>query len=44
MNSVSKFEIGDKISIGNIVAIDVNEERKIIKGYFTIISKSKNSI
>ena len=44
MNSVSKFEIGDKVSIGNIVAIDVNEERKIIKGYFTIISKSKNSI
>ena len=44
INSVSKFEIGDKVSIGNIVAIDVNEERKIIKGYFTIISKSTNSI
>jgi subtilisin-like proprotein convertase family protein len=44
INSVSKFEIGDKVSIGNIVAIDVNEERKIIKDYFTIIDKSKNSI
>jgi subtilisin-like proprotein convertase family protein len=43
-NSVSKFEIGNKVSIGNIVAIDVNEQRKIIKGYFTIITKTTNTI
>jgi hypothetical protein len=35
--SVSKFVIGDKVSIGNIVAIDINEVRKLMKGYFTII-------
>ena len=37
-SSVSKFSIGDKVSIGNIVAIDINEDRKLIKNYFTIIS------
>lgn len=36
-SSVSKFSIGDKVSIGNIVAIDINEDRKLIKNYFTII-------
>lgn len=43
-NAVSKFKVGDKVSIGNIVAIDVNEQRKIIKGYFTIMTKTTNSI
>jgi len=42
--SVSKFEIGDNVSIGNIVAIDINEERRLLKGYFTIIDKIDNSI
>ncbi len=28
--------IGDKVSIGNLVAIDINESRKLIKDYFTI--------
>lgn len=37
-SSVSKFSIGDKISIGNLVAIDINEDRKLIKGYFTVIN------
>ena len=37
-SSVSKFSVGDKVSIGNIVAIDINEDRKLIKNYFTIIS------
>ena len=44
IDSVSKFKIGDKVSIGNIVAIDVNEQRKIIKGYFTIMTKTATSI
>ena len=42
--AVSKFEVGDKVSIGNIAAIDINEERKLIKSYFTIMGKSNNSI
>lgn len=42
--SVSKFEIGDNVAIGNIVAIDINEERRLLKGYFTIINKIDNSI
>ena len=44
MDAVSRFEVGDKVSIGNIVAIDVNEERKLIKSYFTIMTKTTTSI
>jgi hypothetical protein len=43
-SSVNEFKIGDKISIGNIVAIDINENRKLIKNYFTIIGKLPKSI
>ena len=42
--STSNFSIGDKVSIGNIVAININEERKLIKSYFTIVSKTIDSI
>lgn len=42
--SVSNFNIGDSVSIGNIVAIDINEDRKLLKGYYTIINKTTNSI
>ena len=43
-NSVSNFEIGDKISIGNIIGIDINEERRILRGYYTIINKTLETI
>ena len=43
-SSVANFSIGNRISIGNIVAIDINETRKLLKGYFTIINKSDTSI
>jgi hypothetical protein len=43
-DSVNSFEIGDKVAIGNIIAIDINENRKTIKGYFTIIAKTENTI
>jgi hypothetical protein len=38
--SVTSLSIGDKISIGNIVAIDINENRKLLKNYFTVIDVS----
>ena len=41
---VSKFEVGDKVSISNIVAIDINEERKLVKNYFTVINKTVNTL
>lgn len=43
-SSVSNFNIGDNVSISNIVSIDINEDRKLIKGYYTIINKTSNSI
>lgn len=42
--SVSNFEIGEKVAISNIIAIDINEERKLLKNLFTIIRKSDNFI
>ena len=42
--SVANFEIGDSVSISNIVAIDINEERKLLKNLFTIIKKSDTFI
>jgi hypothetical protein len=43
-DSVANFNIGDRISIGNIVGIDINEERKLFRGTFTIIKKNDESI
>ena len=43
-SSVAKFTIGDNISIGNIVAIDINEDRRLLKNYFTIINKTVDTI
>lgn len=42
--SVENFNVGDKVSIGNIVSININEERKLIKNYFTVILKDENNI
>jgi hypothetical protein len=42
--SVEQFNIGDVISIGNIVAIDINEERKLLKSSFQIIAASASGI
>ena len=43
-SSVSNFNIGDNVSIGNIIAIDINEDRKVLKSYYTIINKTDDSI
>jgi hypothetical protein len=43
-SSVSNFNIGDNVSIGNIVAIDINEDRRLLKNYYTIINKTNSSI
>ena len=38
IDDLSGLSIGDKVSIGNIVAIDVNENRRIIKDYYRVSS------
>ena len=37
------ISVGDKVGIGNIIAIDINETRKIIKDYFTVVGLSKDN-
>jgi len=34
---------GDKVSIGNVVTYDINDKRRLIKGYYTVTSVTTNS-
>lgn len=38
LDSIAGLSVGDKISIGNIIAIDINENRRLIKDYQTIVN------
>lgn len=38
---ISDLKIGEYISIGNIVAIDINDNRNILKDYYRIINKGE---
>jgi hypothetical protein len=38
IDEITNLSLGDKVSVGNIVAIDVNEQRKLIKDWFRIIN------
>jgi hypothetical protein len=43
LESTSFFNKGDKVSVGNIVAIDINDNRKLLKDYYRVINKSDES-
>lgn len=43
-SSVSSFSVGDEITIGNIIAIDINEKRRFIKDKFRIIGLNSTGI
>lgn len=43
-SSVSNFELGDEITIGNIVAIDINEKRIFIRDRFRITGINSTGI
>lgn len=38
------FKIGDRVSVGNIIAIDINENRRLIRDSLTIIEVEENYI
>ena len=42
--SVNYFNVGDTVAISNVVAIDINDDRKLLKSHFRIISKTIDSI
>jgi hypothetical protein len=37
-NPSDYFKIGDRVSVGNIVSIDINDRRKLIKDTFTVVT------
>ena len=43
-SSIAYFEVGNIVAISNVVAIDINEERKLLKSEYRIISKTSDSI
>jgi hypothetical protein len=43
-SSVSNFKLGDEITIGNIVSIDINEKRRLIRDRFRIIDINPTGI
>jgi hypothetical protein len=42
--SVSSFSLGDEVTIGNIVAIDINEKRRLIKDKYRIVGINETGI
>lgn len=42
--STSAFTIGDNVSIGNITAIDINDNRRLLKKFYKVVSVSDNQI
>ena len=42
--SVSKFKIGDKVSIGNVTAIDINENRRLLKKFYKVNNITNSGI
>ena len=43
-SSLSDFSLGDKVSIGNIVSIDLNGNRRLIRSALTVVEKGQNSL
>ena len=42
--STSAFIIGDNVSIGNITAIDINDNRRLLKKFYKVVSVSDDQI
>lgn len=41
---ISDYEVGDKVSVGNIVTIDINENRRLVRGHMIITDIDTDSI
>ncbi len=44
MDLSNSFVVGDKVSIGNIIGIDINGNRRLIKDYLTVVSINSDYI
>ena len=43
-NVIDYFKVGDRVSVGNVVSLDLNNNRKLIRDYFTVIQVSDDII
>jgi len=37
------FNVGDKVSVGNIISVDINGKRKLIRDYFTVVAITRTT-
>jgi hypothetical protein len=37
------FKVGDKVSVGNVVAVDINGKRKLLRDYFTVVAITRTT-
>lgn len=38
------FKVGDKVSVGNVVCLDINNKRRLIRDYFTVVDVTEDLI
>ena len=43
-STIDSYEIGDRVSVGNLITIDINNNRRLISSYLNVIDKSTTSI
>jgi hypothetical protein len=43
-SSIANFQIGERVSISNIVSINLNEGRKLLRNSYTIVEKDDNNL
>lgn len=44
LTNTDGLEIGDRVSIGNLVFIDVNEKRRLVRTWYRIVNKTNDTI
>lgn len=43
-DSARMFDVGDRVSVGNLTAIDINSERKLLKRHYFVVAKGTDYI
>lgn len=43
-SSIANFEVADRVSISNIVSINLNDSRKLLRNSYTIVEKDDNNL
>lgn len=42
LNTTDGVDIGDRVAVGNLVFIDINENRRLVKSWYRVVNKTKS--